>query len=334
MISLIEKIQELVDQGKIPKAFQPQLLDFYENYKRAAEENGKPFAAAIPLLHLLLDEVAKQAADPYLFPPYHEKITAPIDFYRFGLDFLRPLVQEEHSSVFGENRLQEISERLEAGNNVILLANHQTELDPQAISLMLETSYPNLAREMIFVAGHRVTTDPVAIPFSLGRNLLCIYSKNYLEHPPEKKMEKVHHNQRTMKKLRELLSEGGRCIYVAPSGGRDRKNKSGVIEVASFDPQSIEMFWFTAQHSARPTHFYPLALSTYDLLPPPPKVEVAIGEQRLMRTAPIHLAFGAEIAMDTVGGLQEGDKKERRARRAEAIWHTVRRLYEEMVARG
>ena len=27
--------------------------------------------------------------------------------------------------------------------------------------------------------------------------------------------------------LEELLSEGGKCIYIAPSGGRDRVNDDG-----------------------------------------------------------------------------------------------------------
>ena len=44
---------------------------------------------------------------------------------------------------------------------------------------------------MIFVAGERVITDPLAIPFSMGSNLLCIYSKRYIDHPPEKKIEKA-----------------------------------------------------------------------------------------------------------------------------------------------
>jgi glycerol-3-phosphate O-acyltransferase len=94
---------------------------------------------------------------------------------------------------------------------------------------------------MVFVAGHRVTTDPLAVPFSRGRNLLSIYSKKYVDADPEKKQERLLHNQRTIKRMGQLLSEGGYCIYVAPSGGRDRKDqKTGKVEAAAFDPQSIE----------------------------------------------------------------------------------------------
>jgi hypothetical protein len=51
-----------------------------------------------------------------------------------------------------------------------------------------------LASKVVFVAGHRVTTDPLAIPFSMGCNLLCIFSKKYMEEPPELKAAKQQQN--------------------------------------------------------------------------------------------------------------------------------------------
>eukprot|EP00953_Heterococcus_sp_UTEX-ZZ885_P042334 21517-Heterococcus_DN1.PRE.2 len=63
----------------------------------------------------------------------------------------------------------------------------------------------------------------MAIPFSMGRNLLCIHSKKYMETPPEGKHAKQTHNVRTLKKMSEMMaSEEGQFIWVAPSGGRDR----------------------------------------------------------------------------------------------------------------
>ena len=53
----------------------------------------------------------------------------------------------------------------------------QTEADPQVISLLMEREgYGKLASGLVDVAGHRVTTDPLAIPFSMGRNLLWLGS--------------------------------------------------------------------------------------------------------------------------------------------------------------
>jgi glycerol-3-phosphate O-acyltransferase len=181
------------------------------------------------------------------------------------------------------------------------------------------------------VAGDRVISDPLAIPFSKGCNLLCIYSKKHIETPPEKKTEKLLHNKKTMQNLSALLSEGGKAIYVAPSGGRDRANPQGIVEVAPFDPQSIEMFRLMAHQSKRPCHFYPLALATYNLLPPPNSVEKELGERRHAQCTPIHMSFGNEIDMQNFPGNETSDKHELRKNRAEHIWNLVLDEYQRFV---
>ena len=55
--------------------------------------------------------------------------------------------------------------------------------------------------------------------------------------------------------MQELLNEGGCCIYVAPSGGRDRPNAMGEIEVAPFDAQSVELFWLLGKQASAPLIF-------------------------------------------------------------------------------
>ena len=50
-------------------------------------------------------------------------------------------------------RFTDVQRQLEAGENVILLANHQTEADPGVFALLLEASHPTLATEVIYVAG-------------------------------------------------------------------------------------------------------------------------------------------------------------------------------------
>ena len=79
----------------------------------------------------------------------------------------------------------------------------------------------------VFVAGDRVTTDMLAVPFSMGRNLLCIFSKKHVDNPPELKSQKQKHNRRVMKQMGQMFAEGGNLIWVAPSGGRDRANEAG-----------------------------------------------------------------------------------------------------------
>lgn len=322
-----EYLEKKTEQGLISPQLAEVIKNFYISYDEAVVENGHEISTLAPILNTFLDLVVEQLKQPYKFEPYHRHISTPFDYYAFGLTLMRPMVDFSRSTVAGANHLREIQEILKRGENVILLANHQTEPDPQAISLLLEPYDPEFAKEMIFVAGHRVTSDPLAAPLSKGRNLLCIYSKRHIEKDPDTKEEKQLHNQRTMKMMSQLLSEGGKCIYVAPSGGRDRLGPNGKVEVAPFDPQSIEMFHLMAKHSGHPTHFYPLALSTYRMLPPPSSVEKELGERRHAHCTPIHLAFGAEVNMEQFPGSDIADKKIRRQMRAEYIQSQVEADY-------
>jgi len=318
-----EKLEQCAAEGKIPSDLVLVLMNFYHSYEVAIDENGYSLEHLQNILNQFLDLVVGQLQKPYFFEPFHKCVLEPFDYYHFGLDFFRPLVIFKKSSVYGLENLDAMEATLHRGENVILLGNHQTEPDPQAISLLLEKTHPKLAQEMIFVAGHRVTTDPLAVPLSLGRNLLCIFSKRHIENPPEQKQEKLMHNQRTMKKMSQLLDEGGKCIYVAPSGGRDRVNEAGIVEVAPFDPQSLEMFWLIARQATKPTHFHPLALATYNLLPPPGIVTKELGEKRHAHCTAISLGFGAEIDMQDYPGNDAPDKKQRRQNRADFIWKLV-----------
>lgn len=327
-----QKLAEYVQKGMIASGLAAIIDNFFQSYEAAIQENGYRIQDLQPLLKKFIDLVAEQLKHPYIFEPYHRRVVKPFDYYHFGLDLLRPLVIFAKSQVLGLHHVQKMEQFLAKGENVILLANHQTEPDPQAISLLLEKKHPHFAEEMIFVAGHRVISDPLTAPISKGRNLICIFSKRHLEHPPEKKQEKLRHNQRAMKKLTELLAEGGKCIYVAPSGGRDRPNTHGKIEVAKFDPQSIEMFWLIAQQSGCPCHFYPLALATYHLLPPPNSIEKNLGEKRHAHSTPIHMAFGEEIDMEKFPGNEHVDKKIRRQKRAELIWKQVVNDYQKLIS--
>jgi glycerol-3-phosphate O-acyltransferase len=331
--NFISILSEAARKKLIPERSRLHLEQFYSSYKASLESHGLTIAPCEHLFATFLHLMEHQLKEPYVFPPYHKKIRAPFDYYAFGNDFLRPLIDMEHSSLEGLLHADEIHAHISRGHNVVLLANHQTEADPQAISLLLEKTHPLLAEEMIFVAGERVITDPVAIPFSMGRNLLCIYSKRYIDHPPEDKMKKQLHNKKTMELMKELLSEGGHCIYVAPSGGRDRPNEQGIVEIAPFDSQSIEMFYLMARRADHPTFFYPLTLMTYDLLPPPENVQIELGETRMTKRGAIHMAFGPQLDMEHFPGSDEDDKHQRRKNRADFICSLVKESYAQMLSR-
>lgn len=304
------------------------LKNFYHSYHRAAQDNGVAESVAREHFVSLIKFIALETEQAFQFEPFHKAIVSPIDYYTFGVEFMKVLVKGA-PLIKGQDNLRKINDALERGENVVLFANHQSEADPQFISCALEKDYPRLAKEMIFVAGERVVTDPLAIPFSKGRNLLCIYSKRYIDFPPEQKLQKQLHNKKTMEQMAELLKQGGKIIYVAPSGGRDRRDENGQVKVAPFDSQSLEMFLLMAKKAGTTTHFHTLALSTYDLLPPPEGIQKELGEQRNCQAAKIGFYFGDLIDLEKYAHL--GDKHIIRQERAKDLTETVEKHYQSLL---
>ena len=324
-LSALEKAHQ---EGMVNEKHFHILRHFYFEYKKAAK--GASLEEVLFIFCTLVDLIVKEAREPYSFPPYHKMITSPFDYHAFGIRFLLPLLDFTSSQVFGWENVEKIANYLKRKENVVLFANHQTETDPQVIEVLLKEKYPDLGKKMIFVAGERVLTDPAAIPFSLGRNLLCIYSKKYIDFPPDKKMQKQLHNQKTMRLMGTLLNEGRKIIYVAPSGGRDRKDAFGKVNIAPFDPQSIEMFYLIARQAEKKTHFFPLSLKSYDLLPPPEGIQKEIGESRYANYSPASLFFGKEISMEAFPGVELLEKKEKKRKRTEYIFALVQQGYSQL----
>ena len=95
----------------------------------------KSVEADLSVLILFTELLEAQMKNPFTFEPYHKKVRYPIDYYQFSLDFVRPFVDQAHSAVHGKDVLAQISKQLKNKENCVLLANHQTEADPQIISL-------------------------------------------------------------------------------------------------------------------------------------------------------------------------------------------------------
>jgi glycerol-3-phosphate O-acyltransferase len=313
-----------IEKIGLPAHLATILIGFCEAYAEAVKKSQLDPKKVMETFSIFLSCVMQQMKKPYPFLPYHKALTSPIDYYKLGLDFVRPLIDFKNSKVLGIESLDSIQKALDSGENVVLLSNHQTEIDPQIISLLIEKEHAPLAYDMTFVAGHLVTTDPLAVPLSMGRNLICIYSKRHIDHPPEKRAEKLAQNQKALKALSDLFDEGGHCIYIAPSGGRDRRNENDEVVVAHFDSDSIELFNLLAQKAKKKVRFHTLALSTYPLLPPPHNVLQQTEGSRHTHFSPAYLVFGPEIDMETVGSCdKESDKKKKRSIRAHAIWQHV-----------
>lgn len=318
----LKKLKNDLEKKILSEKFFHMIQDFYLSYKKALKSQNSFQKIFLTFLKL----IKKQIKNPYKFNHYHQKIRSPFDYYKFGTDFLKPLVDKKNSKLLGKENLSKIKKQLKKKENVILLSNHQSESDPQAIAILLEKDFSDIASKIIYVAGERVITDPLAIPFSIGCDLLCIYSKRYIDHPKEKKREKQLHNKKTMKIMMTLLKEGGKIIYVAPSGGRDRPN-NGQIEIADFDPQSLEMFYLMAKKATTLTHFYPLSLYTYNLLPPPDTIQTEMGEKRITKWCKIHAFFQKEIFTKNFENSSL-NKIEKRKKRAEYIHSIVKKGYD------
>ena len=325
-----QAVEDLFKDVKIPAKAKAIIQSFSERYLKTASASGTPIDQPRALFKQYLDLLEELTLKPFKFEPYHTMLTKPFDYYTFGLDFVRPMVDHKVSECIGQEHLKRIDQQLKAKENVIFLANHQTEIDPHLINMLLESDYPDIGKNMIFVAGDRVISDHLAIPFSMGRNLLCIYSRKHINNPPERLAEKTLHNKKTMQLMSSLLKEGGKCIYVAPSGGRDRPDENGDFQVAPFDAQSVEMFYLMTERAKVKTHFYPLALLTYRVLPPPNDVEVDIGEERFSEYAGVYAAFGHEIDMQVFPGHANDNKIQRRIARSEYIWSLVGQDYHKL----
>lgn len=325
VLSLLEK-----EKQHFPENIYKHLLSFFYAYGRAVTDKNLNEEQIEKRLSLYLDLVKNELTAPTKFGLFHKRDTSPLDFYEFATSTLAVFVDKEDSVIAGKENIATILSYLAKGENVFLLANHQAEADPALLGVLLEDLYPGLIKDMIAIAGARVTTDPVTIPFTKGQNALCVYSKKYFDMHQEKKKEMQQHNSAAMLTLRHQLNEGGKLVYVAPSGGRDRKDEMGNLAPALFDPDSIELMRVVGAKAKSLTHYFPLALYTYPLAPPPEKIKKEIGEQREMSHTPVHINFGKEYKMSAPNQEEKKEKVTFRQNQARSIHKKVTRLYEEI----
>jgi glycerol-3-phosphate O-acyltransferase len=94
------------------------------------------------------------------------------------------------------------------------------------------------------------------------------------------------------------------------------------------------MFYLMAQRAKNGTYFYPLALATFDLLPPPETVQIELGEVRKTKRGAIHAHFGAALDMNNFPGSTLSDKHARRQARADFICSLVKNAYHQFPLPG
>lgn len=299
--------------GILPDGLLELWKDFFENYKAAVLSSGVEDAEKliIEVQASIADRVLDQFADPYTFPSYHERILEPYNYYEFGQKYVASLLDFNESVVGNLDRWGEIDSQIKAGENVVLLANHQTEADPGVFAHMLESTYPDLAENVIYVAGDRVVTDPMCKPFSMGRNLFCVHSKKHMDDIPELKKEKTATNRRTLVTMARKLGEGGLLLWIAPSGGRDRPNADDEWIPNEYDPSVVELMRKLCLSSKVPSHLYPMAMVSWNMMPPPKGVQKALGERRLTNYVPVGISVAEELDVDAILSDLPEDAEER-----------------------
>ncbi|PXF47528.1 Glycerol-3-phosphate acyltransferase, chloroplastic [Gracilariopsis chorda] len=300
----LERAERLASTREVPSYIIENLKVWHKSYGIAVANNKDvkedPNEYTEAMFSTLL-ELCRQAIEtPIDFSSYHQRIREPFDHYKFGFDFSSVLLNRSESSVIGIENVAEAENYVKQGHNVIFLSNHQSEGDPYAIDVMLDWiagCSREFCEDIVFMAGDRVRNDPMVSPFSAGRNLLTVYSKKHMNDQPELREHKLMHNRRTISETQKLFKEGGQALWFAPSGGRDRRSEEmGSVQISSFDEGAVDMMKFTAMKSGKPFHFYPMALWTYDMLPPPTNVGGAkVGEERVAKYTPMHMYIGKEI---------------------------------------
>ncbi|KAK8278907.1 hypothetical protein V6Z11_D09G074600 [Gossypium hirsutum] len=62
--------------------------------------------------------------EPFVFEPYHKALRKPFDYYMFGQNYIRPLIDFRNSYVGNLSLFYEIEEKLKQLNMVILSFQH------------------------------------------------------------------------------------------------------------------------------------------------------------------------------------------------------------------
>ncbi|XP_050232657.1 glycerol-3-phosphate acyltransferase, chloroplastic isoform X1 [Mercurialis annua] len=282
---LLTGIREEAEAGRLPLNVAAGMEVLLQNYRNAVFQSGISNAEEIIVSNMAvaLDRMLMDVEDPFVFSSFHKALREPFDYYNFGQNYIRPLLDFRNSYVGNVSIFHEVEEKLEQGHNIILMSNHQTEADPAVIALLLEKTYPRIAENLIYIAGDRVVTDPLCKPFSMGRNLICVYSKKHMGDDPKLTKMKRKANIRSLKEMAMILRDGSRIIWIAPSGGRDRPDSlTGEWFPAYFDASTVDNMRRLTEHSGVPGHIYPLALLCHDIMPPPAEVQKEIGERRVI----------------------------------------------------
>ena len=117
---------------------------FLNDYKQSNIDANESQLQYKSNLLTFLKSILESYQNPYPFKPFHQAIREPFDYYTWGNNFLKPLIIKEQSKLEGSNNFEDLQQRLNKGENVVILSNHQTEADPQVHLLSTTNIQPTL----------------------------------------------------------------------------------------------------------------------------------------------------------------------------------------------
>ncbi|GFZ08685.1 hypothetical protein Acr_20g0004930 [Actinidia rufa] len=91
---LLSGIKKEAESGRLPSNVAQGMEELYQNYRNAVFQSGNPNADETFLSNMIvaLDRIFKEVEDPFVFLPYHKAIREPFDYYMFGQNYIRPLI--------------------------------------------------------------------------------------------------------------------------------------------------------------------------------------------------------------------------------------------------
>ena len=93
------RVRAFVADPRFPAKYGAILIQFFDAYRSALSNAGLSPETFDHLLDGMIDRLEEQLDTPFAFEPFHRQITAPFDYYQFGVEFLRPLVDKARSSL-------------------------------------------------------------------------------------------------------------------------------------------------------------------------------------------------------------------------------------------
>ena len=129
------KLAKAKEKYNIPAEYEAIMQGFFTSYMTEVYKAGRDTDHYEKVLTKLFKQILENTKEPYKFPPYHEAIREPLDYYALGNEFATGVINNEDSAILGLEQIAKIKEQLAAGDNVVMLANHQSEADPQIFSV-------------------------------------------------------------------------------------------------------------------------------------------------------------------------------------------------------